>query len=275
MKTGEIWQLGSHLLLIGDCTDPTYIHHLIEANNGVMANTAILDPPFGLIRASWDIKGNTTFPTVLPLICDPKGSYAIFCSLPYGFLLHHAMLSAGYRWRFDLAITRKNGSIRTSRKLPIKCHEYIFCYCSAAAGPAQLTFNGYEAGEVKEAWSTRTASWSNSVYGLTHNLRRGGREDGKRWVRSVLQTLKKQEMPLAERTKHPSQKSLKLVSTLVELLSNPGDTVYDGFAGSGTTILACESLGRRCLAIEQDLESAEMIIERWQTMTKQPIQRLG
>ena len=48
----------------------------------------------------------------------------------------------------------------------------------------------------------------------------------------------------------------------------PGD-VYDPFSGSGTTIIACERLGRRCRAVEIEPGYVAVCLERWATMTSQ------
>ena len=51
-----------------------------------------------------------------------------------------------------------------------------------------------------------------------------------------------------------------------ECLSNStrsGDLVYEPFAGSGSTLIAAERLGRRCYAIEIDPAYAQVTIERW------------
>ena len=63
--------------------------------------------------------------------------------------------------------------------------------------------------------------------------------------------------------KHPTQKPMQLVETALKNSSKLGDTVIDFFAGSGTTLMACEKLNRKCLAIEIDTRYCDVIIERW------------
>jgi DNA modification methylase len=46
--------------------------------------------------------------------------------------------------------------------------------------------------------------------------------------------------------------------------SAKGDLVYEPFAGSGSTLIAAESVGRHCLAMEIDPRYCDVIIERWQ-----------
>jgi len=61
---------------------------------------------------------------------------------------------------------------------------------------------------------------------------------------------------------HPWEKPLSLIERLVRLYSNPGDNVLDPFCGSGTTLVACENLGRRSLGIEQDPKYVELARRR-------------
>ena len=49
--------------------------------------------------------------------------------------------------------------------------------------------------------------------------------------------------------------------------SSPGQAVYEPFSGSGTTIIAAEQTGRRCLAIELSPIYADVAVQRWQNFT--------
>lgn len=51
---------------------------------------------------------------------------------------------------------------------------------------------------------------------------------------------------------HPTQKPVELLEYFVELLTNPGDTVLDTFAGSGSTGIACKNRNRHAVLIERD-----------------------
>ena len=66
---------------------------------------------------------------------------------------------------------------------------------------------------------------------------------------------------------HPTTKPLGLVRRLILNSSEIGDVVFDGFLGSGTTLLACEQTKRRCFGIELDPEYCQTIIRRWERMT--------
>jgi DNA modification methylase len=53
------------------------------------------------------------------------------------------------------------------------------------------------------------------------------------------------------------------------------DAIYEPFAGSGTTIIAAESTGRTCLAMEIDPRYCDVIVERWQRYTGKTATRVG
>ncbi len=62
---------------------------------------------------------------------------------------------------------------------------------------------------------------------------------------------------------HPTQKPVQLIRLLMENVSREGDTIIDPFAGSGTTLVVAEELGRKCLACELDPRFADAIRKRW------------
>lgn len=66
---------------------------------------------------------------------------------------------------------------------------------------------------------------------------------------------------------HPNQKPVDLVERCVTLFSDEGDLVCDPFGGSGTTLMACERTGRRCLMMEINFSTCDRIVERWESET--------
>jgi DNA modification methylase len=58
-----------------------------------------------------------------------------------------------------------------------------------------------------------------------------------------------------------------LLRRLIYHSSKPGEIVLDPFGGSGSTLIACEHLGRRCFMVEQDEMYCHTIVERWQKLT--------
>ncbi|MDP3988071.1 MAG: DNA methyltransferase [Candidatus Levybacteria bacterium] len=66
---------------------------------------------------------------------------------------------------------------------------------------------------------------------------------------------------------HPTTKPISLIRRLILNSSEIGDAVFDGFVGSGTCVLACEQLKRKCFAVEIDLEYCQTVIGRFQKLT--------
>ena len=65
---------------------------------------------------------------------------------------------------------------------------------------------------------------------------------------------------------HPTQKPVLLSEIPIRNHLRPGEAVYDPFSGSGTTLIAAETLGRRCYAMEIDPKYVQVAIERWQAL---------
>jgi DNA modification methylase len=64
-----------------------------------------------------------------------------------------------------------------------------------------------------------------------------------------------------------------LVERAIENSSRRGNLVLDPFAGSGSTVIACENLSRRARLIEIDPGYADVIVRRWQNYTGQSATR--
>ena len=62
---------------------------------------------------------------------------------------------------------------------------------------------------------------------------------------------------------HPSSKPVPLIAYLIGLSSKKGDAVLDGFIGSGSTLIACEELGRVCYGVELEPKYLDVAAERY------------
>lgn len=68
--------------------------------------------------------------------------------------------------------------------------------------------------------------------------------------------------PSDRRMGHSAEKPIELMSKAIELLADPGSTILDPFAGSGTTAVACAMGGYNCIAIEREAEYVSIIADR-------------
>ena len=66
---------------------------------------------------------------------------------------------------------------------------------------------------------------------------------------------------------HPTQKPVGLAARAIRHTTEKGDTVLDCFAGSGSTLMACEQMQRKCRCMELDTKYCDVIIKRWENAT--------
>lgn len=88
-----------------------------------------------------------------------------------------------------------------------------------------------------------------------------GKFGGEKTLRGDIWECKRQR-----NTVHPTMKPIELIA--MALQDNPnGKIVYDGFGGSGSTLIACEQLNRICYMCELDPKYCDVIIARWEALT--------
>lgn len=73
---------------------------------------------------------------------------------------------------------------------------------------------------------------------------------------------------------HPTMKPIDLIGYPIKNSSKKGDVVLDLFGGSGSTLIACEQLGRRCMTMELDEKYASVILKRWEELTGECAERI-
>ncbi len=74
---------------------------------------------------------------------------------------------------------------------------------------------------------------------------------------------------------HPTMKPVEMFSYQIANSSKEGDVVLDTFLGSGTTLIACEKLGRICHGMELDPRYVDKIVKRWEEYTGKKAERLA
>ena len=66
---------------------------------------------------------------------------------------------------------------------------------------------------------------------------------------------------------HPTQKPVELIERAIKNSSKLEDLIADIFMGSGSTLIACEKLARKCFGIELDPKYCDVIVQRWEEFT--------
>ena len=79
----------------------------------------------------------------------------------------------------------------------------------------------------------------------------------------------------SEKRVHPTQKPIRLLGEIMNDFSSEGDIVLDCFGGSGSTLIACEQVKRKCRMIEYEPYYVNVIIARWEKLTGQKAVKLN
>jgi site-specific DNA-methyltransferase (adenine-specific) len=69
---------------------------------------------------------------------------------------------------------------------------------------------------------------------------------------------------------HPTQKPISIINHIIRASTKSGQTILDPFMGSGTTLVACQKLGRKGIGIELDPDYFEIACKRVDEATRQP-----
>lgn len=146
-------------------------------------------------------------------------------------------------------------------------------YVAHPPGALQMIFNSEF---VKIGWKFHeTLVWIKDVMVLGHSdyhykhepIMYGWKGKNRSWYsdRSEVTTL---EFDRPKRSsEHPTMKPVELVQKCISNSTQKNNIVYEPFSGSGTTLIACENLGRKCRAIELSPAYVAIAIERYQQAT--------
>ena len=238
-KPGDLYRLGSHRLLCGDAREAEDYARLMD---GERAELLCTDPPYGVdyvgktkrrLRIEGDAASGLSellsdaFEAADPALCPGSPLYVAHPAGPLAATFYAAFTAAGWSLRQTLIWVKDRFSLGRS--------DYHYRH--------EPILYGFKPGEGR--------------------LGRGGRGwHGGNAEDSVIEVAR----PRASR-EHPTAKPAELIARLVRNSSPRGALVLDPFAGSGSTLAACESLGRRARLIELDPAYADVIVARWEALS--------
>lgn len=75
------------------------------------------------------------------------------------------------------------------------------------------------------------------------------------------------EIKREEQGNHPTPKPIELIAKALKNSSKQDDVILDVFGGSGSTLIACEQLNRKCYMCELEPKYIDVIIDRWEKFT--------
>jgi DNA modification methylase len=245
VKTGDLYALGDHRLLCGDATTTADVRRLLGEDD--LVDLIWTDPPYGV---AYQTKLSTEEAVARHRRTDgleisndaltPDATRALVTAV-----LRGAPLKAGGAFY----VASPSGDMETVFRLALED--------AGLQLRQQLVWvkDVFVMGRQDYHWRHESVlyGWRD---GAAHTFH-GGRTQDTVW-----------EIPRPRRSEaHPTMKPVELVARALGFSSNPGDLVYEPFAGSGSTIIAAEQTGRRCVALEIDPRYAQVTIERWEAFT--------
>lgn len=248
-KPGDLWILGEHRVLCGDCTKREAVARLMGDECAPLLNT---DPPYGVDYAAvkngiprsgfkdiqargGDIKNDDlTDGATLQAFLES----AIRAALPHltenpAFYLWHPMLTQG---TFFAAAAAAAADILIHRQIIWVKPGFVLTRSGMYHWKHELCFYGWIKG--------KPCPW----YGDKSQV-------------SVWEVGRERE------TEHPTQKPLELFARPMLNHTRKGEVVYEPFAGSGSQLIAAEQLNRRCYGLEIEPRYCDVIVARWEALT--------
>ena len=228
-KLGDLYILGNHKLICGDSTDITIIDRLM---NGVKADMVFTDPPYNM---SDNLSGfvSNEMKSKLDKIVD-FDPYTIIDTLfaintnNYFIFTSKELIPKYFKifeeWGFNILVWCKDNPTPMTNNTFLPDVEYLLYF--------------YKNGRV----------WNNgldvSVYKKYYN---SNKMEGRKEAGNV----------------HPTIKPIKIIADKVQICSNKNGIVVDLFGGSGSTLIACEQLNRKCYMCEISPQYIDVIINRY------------
>jgi DNA modification methylase len=287
VESGQLWQLGEHRLICGDCTDERNITTVMQ---GEQANLCFTSPPYWVGKSyetQDSVEAINNFIRSVSVCIDKavkKDESRIVINTGTGFttsfdkrqkrqtlLLIDKWSNCFYELKWNLRHVRhwlKHGQLMS---IGAKS-DMIDQHCEWLAT--------YEADDGKEIdFSDRIDE--NEVESLLTFYHIGGHSRG-RGQESVRNYKDAKKWALsgywddihgnANSDNHCAAFPLELVERHMVLYSKKDEYVYEPFSGSGTTLIACERLGRKCRAVEISPAYVAVAIQRWVDVTgKEPV----
>jgi len=258
---GDLWQLGNHRLICGDSTDIAVIDRLMD---GVKAHLLLTDPPYGTTAVEWDcdIDLNKMWSVATSRSYD-NAANVIFSAQPFTTTVINSNVKE-FRYEIIWVKTQKTGFYNANR-MPLKAHENILVFYRKLPSfhPQKIKVERDDIGRRRTKKADRCV-----LYG--HVEAQDYVEDGTRYPSDVIEFSNWNGALFGNNenaTVHPTQKPIELLSYLIRTYSNDSDVVLDLFGGSGSTLIACEQLNRKCYMCELDEHYCDVIINRWETLT--------
>ncbi len=262
-KLGDIYQLGRHRLMCGSSTD---FEDVVKLMDGKKARMLFTSPPYSDMREyeggkDLDVGNIATFIAAYRDFTDyqcvnlgiQRKNNEIFA---YWDDYIDIARNSGYKlMAWNVWDKLMCGSIgQQSAFFPIR-HEWVFVF-------------GTEFFEINGTWEKKEDSIGNNrarkVRQKDGSMKYSSRGDTNNKFKQMESVLPLRPELTDIRKLHPAMFPVGLPSEYIQAMSDQDDIVIEPFCGSGTTMIACEQLKRRCFGMELEPKYVDVIIDRWE-----------
>jgi DNA modification methylase len=237
VKTGDLWQIGGHRLICGDCTDKAVVERVMD---GERADIAFTSPPYNVAEnatLSPHQAGGSKY-----LADNDNKTDAEYLQFLTDYILHTLEYSEYSFVNIQSLANNKIVLIDLLSKLKdFYADTLIWDKMNAQPAMAKNVLNSQF--EYVHAFSNK-----------------GTRSIGTKEFRGTISNVVQVHKKASEVKEHNATFSIEFASFFVDSFSTT--SVFDGFSGSGTTLVACENLSRRCRAIEISPAYVAVALER-------------
>jgi len=243
-KLGDIYKLGRHRLLCGDCTIKENAEKLMD---GKKADVVFTDPPYGVDYAS---KNKFLNAVGKPNCIEKDIEKDNLKSKEIKDLWSNA-------WKIMIDYINEGGS---------------FYICSADSDLMMMMMMSIsESGLLLKqslVWVKNNIVLGRRDYKCKHeNILYGWKKGTHRFYgKAGSSSVFEYDKPL-KNDLHPTMKPIALIENIILNSSKMNDIVLDTFGGSGSTLISCEQTERVCYMMEIDPLYIDVIIERWEKFT--------
>jgi DNA modification methylase len=262
VKPGQVWQLGKHKIICGDCTDLATVEKLMA---GEKANLLFTSPPYWIGK---NYETQNSEKEIDYFIEKCIKTWTDFITVDYGRICINTGSAAIHRieknrkvevlplidkWQFQL---KQRGWLARHWRIWAKSGDF----------PATISA---KADVVDQHWE-HIVTFDNEfsflgTWWAPSGFQRGQEKIGTKWAQQGVWTdIHGQK---SGEGSHIAAFPLELPLRNIMLYSQDGEITIDPFIGSGTTLIACENLNRQCRGIEIAPEYIAVTLQRWQDHT--------
>jgi DNA modification methylase len=244
-KLGDVWLLGNHRLVCGDSTTEEDIAKLMDNKAAALVLT---DPPYNVnygdkakMLGNYD-KGHRNTSTILNDNMDDE-KFLRFLTDSFSRMYEHSKKGAAiYVFHAD--------SEGYNFRCAFKAAGYSLRQCLI--------------------WAKSSLVMGRQDYQWMHEPVLYGWKDGAShaWYSDRKQTTLIHYEKSKQNDVHPTMKPVGLCGYFISNSSKEGDIVLDPFGGSGSTLIACEQMGRACYTAELDPKYCDVIVNRYKEQVR-------